>query len=366
MNPPAIEAQPPILNPPLALGNPGDLVFDDNPLDPLLYGTERIAPTPASVLELWERGLDRSESCAHAVAAVLVQCPDAIIKLRDLDAAEQSLRQAIESKSTKRSASLVACWGGLGRILELKNQKDAAERCYRQALELQKNAPDAKPEAVGVIALRLIQLLEESDRQAEAKLLRNRLRADSLSNKEDDTSLSQLRATALDMFLGGQYAEAEAVYRHLVEKRFELGSTHCHLARVFLMTDRDADAGREVEKAWAVQTAPPDYLLVRIQFLRTLLQMLAVGHWKVCLVEFKYALAKPGAHADWTMQPVLDHLKPRLGPEQFELLTAMIAAVCQQSKFSELEANPLWREICPGDEFAEAPGEPLTTSHDPK
>ena len=350
MNPQAIEAQPTILNPPLALGIPGNLVFDDNPLDPLLYGTEPIAPTPASVLELWERGLDRSESCAHAVASVLVQCPHAINNLRDLDAAEQCLRQAIESKSAQRGAPLIACWGGLGRILELKNQKDAAERCYRQALELQKNAPDAKPEAASQIVFHLIQLLETSGRQAEAKLLRNRLRADSLSNKEDDTSLSQLRATALDMFLAGQYAEAEAVYRHLVEKRFELGSTHCHLARALLMMDRDAEAGREVEQAWAAHVPTPDYLHVRIQFLRALFRMLAGEEWKDCLVGFRDALAKPGAHADWTMQPVLDHLQPRLGSEQFELLTAMIAAVCQQPKFSELEANPLWREICRGDE----------------
>lgn len=234
--------------------------------------------------------------------------------------------------------------------MELKNQKDTAEACYRQALELQKNTADASPEATGAISLRLIRLLENSDRTDEAKRLRYQLKAESLAGKDDKASLLSLRETALDMFLAGQYAEAEAVYRSLVQKGFEPGSNHCHLARLFLMTDREAEARQEVERAWAARHSSSAYLLVRIQFLRTLLQMLADEEWKALLLEFNQALSEPDAHHDWTMQPVLDHLKPRLGPEQLELLTAMLAAVCDQSRASELEVNPLWREIYNGDE----------------
>lgn len=113
MNPKAIEGQPPPLNAPPGLGIPARLVFDDNPLEPLLYGAEPVAPTPASVLELWDQGLDRSEACAHAVAAVLVQNPDSISQLTDLDAAEQCLRQAIKLNPAKHGASLAACWNSL-------------------------------------------------------------------------------------------------------------------------------------------------------------------------------------------------------------------------------------------------------------
>ncbi len=76
MNPKIIEFSEVTLNEPLALGIPADLVFDDNPLDSLLYGARPIAPTPASVLELWEQGIDRSEACARAVAAELQQNPN--------------------------------------------------------------------------------------------------------------------------------------------------------------------------------------------------------------------------------------------------------------------------------------------------
>jgi tetratricopeptide (TPR) repeat protein len=346
MNPHVIEARSQTLNAALSLGSPALLVFDDNPLDALLYGAESAAPTPASVLDLWEQGLDRSESCARAVAAVLVQRPDTIGQFRDLDGAEQCLRQAIEAKPAKACATLAACWSGLGRIIELKGQKDTAEACYCQALELLESSPDAKPDTASQIALRLIQLLENSNRHEEAGRFRNRLNAESLGVKEDNASLSQLRATALDMFLAGQYTEAEAVYRRLVEKRFELGSIHCHLARVFLMTNREAEARQEVDRAWAVRHTSPAYLLVRIQFLRTLLEMLAGRDCKASLVEIQRALSEPGAHLDWTMQPVLGHLRPRIGPEQFELLTVMIAAAYQKSKLSELQVAPLWQEIC--------------------
>jgi len=345
MNTNPIEPRPPLTTEPFVTGIPVPLVFDDNPLDALLHGVEPIPPTPASVLELWERGLDRSAACASAVTAILLRSPDPGRLSIELEAAELCLRQAIEAKPSKGEASLAACWSGLGRIHELKKQNDAAEACYREALELQRHAPVASLDATERIVQRLTHLLEISNRQDEAKHLRNRLKADRLRLKEDESSLFQLRSIALEMFLAGQYDEAESIYRRLAEKRFELPSTFCHLARVYLMTDREADARREVEQAWAAQTAPPDYLLVRIQFLRTLLQMLAGEDWTARLVEFKDALSTPGAHLNWTMQPVLDHLKPRLGPEKFELLTAMIAAVSQQSKLSELQANTLWREM---------------------
>lgn len=76
LNPNEPQPAPPLA--PLALGIPADLVFDDDPLEALLHGTQPVAPTPADVLELWRQGLDRSPACARALAAVLGRNPDFI------------------------------------------------------------------------------------------------------------------------------------------------------------------------------------------------------------------------------------------------------------------------------------------------
>jgi Flp pilus assembly protein TadD len=368
MDPNPIPIQQATANGPLSLGIPGNLVFDDDPLEPMLYRTEPTAPTPASVLELWERGLDRSEACARALAAVLVQNHDLISRIGDLDAAERCLRLAADSKTAMhRGAPLAACFSALGRILELKNQMDEAESFYRQALELQEKTLGAGHEATLATAISLIHLLEGSDRKEEAASLRNRLRAESLSSHEDDSSLWRLLVSAHTLFVAGQYAAAEAVYRRLVKKQFELGSVHCHLARVCLITDRESEARREVDRAWDVRHKSPAYVLVRIHCLKTLLEMLAGGNWRVSLKEVKSALAEPGAHMDWTMRPVLDHLKPRLDQEAYDLMTAIVAAMSQKARVCNLESNPLWKSICGGDEAAAtaaSAGESSTVSTD--
>jgi hypothetical protein len=123
MNPNPVEMDAVKRKAPLTLGIPSDLVFDDEPLEHLLYGAEPIAPTPASVVELWERRLDRSEACARALAAVLARNPDLSGQIRDLDGVEQCLRLALESKPRTAAADLAAYRAALDQLLELKRQR---------------------------------------------------------------------------------------------------------------------------------------------------------------------------------------------------------------------------------------------------
>src|SRR5262245_27640340 len=127
MDPQTLEASSSTAPPPLDVGVPSSLVFDDNPLDSLLFGTVCVAPSPANVLELWEGGLDRSEDCARAMAAVLVKSPAAINQVRDLESAEHCLRRAIESRIERGGRGVAACWSALDQILELRNQPERAE-----------------------------------------------------------------------------------------------------------------------------------------------------------------------------------------------------------------------------------------------
>ena len=47
------------------------------------------------------------------------------------------------------------------------------------------------------------------------------------------------------------------------------------------------------------------------------------------------------------MQPVLDHLKPRLSAPDHALLTARFAALNLREKAANLDAFPAWREAAP-------------------
>jgi hypothetical protein len=183
---------------PLAGGIPADLAFDDEPLEPLLYGAPVAAPTPGSVVELWQQGLDRSAACARALAAVLVQNHDWISRIGDLDRAEQCLRLAVASASPGAGVQLAACCGGLARILELKNQMAEAESFYRQALDLQEASLGARHEVTFTTGMRLLNLLETANRQDEAARLRSRLRVESQAGPADTGDANRLCAAALD------------------------------------------------------------------------------------------------------------------------------------------------------------------------
>ena len=279
----------------------------------------------------------------------MIRHPASVPRVCDLDDAEQCLRRALMTGPPTGTGNHTVHLLGLGRILELKRQWNEAESCYRRALDLALRSPNTVSDNIWQIALRLIQILEDSDRKMEADALRRRIEVRLLSRKEDPSNLARLRATALDMFLAGQYTEAESIYRHLLTKRHDQASNHCHLARLLLITNRTAEARREVERAWAVCMDSPAHVLVRIEFLRILLDMLDGGNWRPILKSFVRALAQPGAHLDWNMQAVLDHLRSRLGTDEFVLTTLMLDAICQRSKLPELKAHPLWKRIVDGD-----------------
>jgi tetratricopeptide (TPR) repeat protein len=360
MNP---EAKPTLTqdNAILSVGKSGELVFDDEPLEPLLKGTAPSAPTPASVVEIWRQGIDRSETCVRALISVVANSKQDASLSGNLEGAEECLRQLVSSKCAKSEREYAGCCFALARLLHVKRQFDEAALYYRQALEIQEKALGVDDEATLETARQMVDLLSVTNRKNEAARFRNLMVAQRLAGKEDDSSFWDARQLALDMFLAGQYAEAEEIYGRLLQKRFSAASTHCHLARIFLMTDREVEARKAVDQAWTLRGESPAYVLGRILFLRTLLAMLAGEDWKLNLVELKSAIANRDVHMDWTMQPVLDHLKPRVGDELHMMLTAIVAAIGSRSKTEALYSNPNWSLVCGSNESTE-----VAESADPK
>jgi tetratricopeptide (TPR) repeat protein len=323
---------------------PSDLVFDDDPLDHLLYGAPQVEPTPVNALEIWKRNLDRSSTCSRAIATTVAKNHEDM-SAADLEVAEQCLLSTIGSIPPVEELQLAHCYTGLARLMKIKNKTNEVEYCYREALKIFEARLGLSDEKTYETGMELVRLLEETGCKERATSLSIRLELGMLDGKEDGFSLHRLRQLALEMFLAGQYVQAEAAYRRLIEKQFELASSYCHLARVYLMTDRESEARIVVEEASNLLKESPAYVQGRIYFLKTLLQMLAGEEWQSGLKEIKTVLADCNAYMDWTIQPVLDHLQPRLEPDLYGLMTKIVSAICDHAKLPELESLEIWKNL---------------------
>jgi hypothetical protein len=152
------------------------------------------------------------------------------------------------------------------------------------------------------------------------------------------------RQNALEYYLSGDYAGAEVVLRGLLEEHYQVPSTHCHLARALLMQDREGEAREQVSLAWVNREPAPAYMLPRILFFQCLLTMLDGADGNLVIGQIKAALRAPGASLDWTIQPVIDHLRTRLGETNYRFMKALAEALSDAAALVHLHDHPLWRD----------------------
>jgi hypothetical protein len=151
------------------------------------------------------------------------------------------------------------------------------------------------------------------------------------------------RQDAADRILSGDYAGAETLLRGLLEERFILPSTHCHLARVLLMTDREAEAWEQINFAWAIREEASAYVVPRILFFQCVFSMLDGAGIDTLVGQIRVALRAPCPHMDWTIRPMLDHLRSRLGETNYNFLKALAAALSDAEGMTHLDDFPQWR-----------------------
>ena len=163
------------------------------------------------------------------------------------------------------------------------------------------------------------------------------------------------RSAALTAYLAGDYAQAEFLLRGMRATRSEVPSTHCQLARLHLVQgpDRFADAGNAVNAAWQARTQAPTHIMQRILWLQLALNLLLPNESlgmpgpDVILRRFKRILGNPNCHMEWSMEPVLNMLQPRISLDQLALLTALVAALSYSRYVPDLERHHAWRGACP-------------------
>jgi hypothetical protein len=162
------------------------------------------------------------------------------------------------------------------------------------------------------------------------------------------------RAAALQAYLAGDYARAEPVLRSLIVNGFEIPGMRCHLGRILLIQDRFEETLKEATAAWNHRAEAPAYIIPRILWLELALLCVSLDEKEagiqaapVIIGRLKTALACEGAHMEWTMDPVLEHLQPRVSTEQHRLLAALVAALNDAKNLPVLEQFPAWRAAQP-------------------
>jgi tetratricopeptide (TPR) repeat protein len=144
----------------------------------------------------------------------------------------------------------------------------------------------------------------------------------------------QLRASAMDKLERGQYAEAEKIYRQMINMDFELPGTLCHLARVQLLMDNEKAARKSLCRAWRLKGKALNYVLPRIIFFKIMLALLGNKNPSKWVYELKSALKDESCFMAWTIKPTINHYQSRLLDDDFSILM-ILAEVLQdfQNKY---------------------------------
>jgi hypothetical protein len=304
---------------------PEDLALDNSPVLPD-DGLAR-EPTPADAVRLWQEQSDHSTPVAVAVAAIVAKDPGCVNDI-DIDDLEVCLTQALENApiSSHQSIQLARCHVAIRR-----NDYSLAMDLFN-SLAMDNESVDGRRRCME-LRVQILQGLGDND---EADRLHRYLRINDLLDAGAPSL--KLRAYALKLFKERHCTEAERIYLHLVSRRFELGSTYCHLARVCLMLGRFVDAYRHLESA-EQHCRERSYVRARTIFLRILQCYLNKRPTGGLLLKLRQTVTEPGAFEDWTMEPVIDYLRvnKRITADQNEVLMLLVKVLSSITNLPQLE-----------------------------
>ena len=151
------------------------------------------------------------------------------------------------------------------------------------------------------------------------------------------------RTEALRLYKARDYAAAEGLLRGLVREGYEVASNQCHLARVLILMDRAEEARQEVRLATDNLGNAYAYVLPRVLYFQWMFAMLDGTDSTAVARQMRAALLEPGAGMEWTIQPMLDHLRPRMGESNFKFLKALANALSYSGGTANLDGFPQWR-----------------------
>jgi tetratricopeptide (TPR) repeat protein len=229
----------------------------------------------------------------------------------------------------------------LGTIHGIMAQYAEAEPLLREALAAYERTQG--PDAGDTMRTmnNLARVLSQLGKVDEARALN--LRSLQQVIADPDADLMAVRHAAHSAVSLGEYATAESLLKRLMEVKFEPASTHVHLARVYFLTDRVAEASDQVAKAAACQDNVPTYVRLRIAFLKVLQALLSGGDPRPHLALLGDGFGQSGAQSPWDIKGVLDHLRPQLAADRFAFMQGLAAAMGDPAALPALQVLPLWQ-----------------------
>ena len=151
------------------------------------------------------------------------------------------------------------------------------------------------------------------------------------------------RTEALRLYKAREYLAAESLLRGLVREGYEVASNQCHLARVLILMDRFEDARQEIQLATENLENTYAYVPPRVLYFQWLFAMLDGTDCTEIARRMRVALLEPCAFMEWTIQPMLDHLLPRVGESNFRFLKALARALSFPGNRASLDEFPEWQ-----------------------
>jgi hypothetical protein len=151
------------------------------------------------------------------------------------------------------------------------------------------------------------------------------------------------RQRALELYLRREFTAAEELLRGVLSEQYEVPSTHTHLARVLIMLNREDEAREQVALAWAARNQGPAYVTARTLFFQCLFDLFDGNAITGLVAQIKQVLSTGDAHMEWSIQPMLDHVRPRLSRVDWRLINALARALSSSSNLPRLARLPEWR-----------------------
>ena len=146
----------------------------------------------------------------------------------------------------------------------------------------------------------------------------------------------------MEDYLAGRYEAAERVLNALLAQDFEVQSTHCHLARLFLAQGHEDRARQHAAQAWDVLDGAPPYVVARTVWLQALFAVIDNGDWRPWIGRLKALPDERSSMQSWSMAPVLDRLRQRLPYHDFEMMAALLRVVSGEDERSSLNRYAWW------------------------
>ncbi len=238
----------------------------------------------------------------------------------------------------------------LALIMMRQKQLDEAESLVKRAIAGREKSLGKDDEGTLEAVELLATIYRRADRLEEADVLSDRIIDAGLRNGDPAVLLSY-RQEAYSLFARGQYLRAEKMLRRLLDRGFEMAGNRCHLARILLLTDREQEARQVIAQAWEHHGGAPAYVVPRILWFQiaftrisTEERVKADTHFNMLVGKIKTALQNEEAFKEWAMEPVLEQLKLKGAPLDFELLSTLISVLNNSAKLPTLDAFPAWRD----------------------